>query len=111
MKYSVPVLRSVPARKQGFYLVAFALLIFSTIESIADTTRTVHDIAPGITLSQEITTGVHPLIVHYLRVDLRAKSIHVRSGQALDAVTLNGPHKGREPLHLARGVAMAQFAV
>jgi len=80
--------------------VAVALVSFHQSSSSADTTRTVREIVPGITLSQEITTGDHPLIVHYLRVDLNTKTVHVRSGQAMDAITLSGPSKGREPLHL-----------
>src|SRR5580692_688613 len=100
MRYPVTASRAISYCGRFCWVFAFTLLSFSVNGSFADTTRTLHEIAPGITLSQEITTGDHPLIIHCLHIDLKSKTIHVRSGQALDAITLNGPSKGREPLHL-----------
>jgi len=56
-------------------------------------------LAPGITYTQEIVAGASPQVINILRVDLHAPGVRVRCGQALDAVTLNGPTKGREPVH------------
>jgi hypothetical protein len=66
-------------------------------------------LAPGITYTQEITPGTAPLLVNVLRVDLKAPGVKVRCGQSQDAITLNGPTKGREPLHslAARSGAVA----
>jgi hypothetical protein len=60
---------------------------------------TTQALAPGITLTQEITAGDTPLIVNILRVDLKAPGVKVRCGQARDAITLEGPTRGREPVH------------
>ncbi len=100
MKYTVTTFCAVSFCAPFKRFLAFVVLGCSLSTSHADTTRTIHDLAPGITLSQEITSGDHPLIVNCLRVDLKTKTVHVRSGQALNAITLTGPSKGREPLHL-----------
>src|SRR5262249_38613618 len=63
------------------------------------TTSTTRMLAPGIVYTQEISTGDAPLIVNILRVDLKAPGVRVRCRQAQDAITLNGPTKGREQLH------------
>ena len=56
-------------------------------------------IAPGVLFTQEITTGEQPIVVNCLHVDLTNPTVHVKSGQAQDQITLNGPTKGREQLH------------
>ena len=55
-------------------------------------------VAPGIVYTQEITTGASPLIVNILRIELSAPGVHVRCGQALDAITLRAPTLGRETI-------------
>lgn len=77
---------------------AFGLLLLgcSRTSSQADTTSVVRDIAPGITYTQETTTGAAPLIVHVLRIDRHARGVRVAAGQALDVVSYSGTAQGRE---------------
>lgn len=60
-------------------------------------------VAQGVELIQEVTTGDTPLMVHILRVRLNTPGVRVRTGQAFDSISLQGPGQGREAVHtLAR---------
>ncbi|MCS6777867.1 MAG: phosphodiester glycosidase family protein [Chloroherpetonaceae bacterium] len=60
-------------------------------------------VAQGVELTQEIITGDTPLMVHILRVRLNVPGVRVRTGQAFDSISLQGPGQGREGVHtLAR---------
>lgn len=83
----------------GFLLLLALGLLPFTCAAHSETTTTTLPVANGITLTQEITTGDLPLVINILKVDLKAHGVHLRCGQAQDAITLNGPSKGREPLH------------
>ena len=80
---------------------AFCLMLQFPVQSQAlklkgDLETSIRQIAPGITLQQEITTGASHLVVSILRVDMKRKSVRVESGQANDEISLNGKFEGRE---------------
>ena len=96
-------LRGRPTRLQLAPLLslAFCLMLQSPVQSQAltlkgDRETTIRQIAPGITLQQEITTGASHLVVTILRVDMKRKDVRVESGQANDEISLNGKFEGRE---------------
>ncbi len=64
----------------------------------AQTTVATRRIAAGVTYRQEITIGSSPLVVNILNADLNAPGIKIRTGLALDCISLTGAAKGREPL-------------
>lgn len=109
-KSVVPSIRSQSTvrspRLQTHLIFACWLALCASFARADVVTRT---ISPGITFTQEMTSGEAPRIVNILRVDLKAPGVKVRCGQAQDAVTLNGPAKGRERLHslTARNGALA----
>lgn len=92
------VLLACASRHRIAMLPALCLLYWSLVLPVrADVTT--RPIAPGITLTEEIARGNPPLVIHALRVDLSYPGVRVRCGQAQDAITLNGPTKGREQVH------------
>jgi len=86
-----------PARK-SIPLLCLLLAGFVCPASAASADTITKQVAPGIVYTQEITTGASPLIVNILRIELSAPGVHVRCGQALDAITLRAPTLGRETI-------------
>lgn len=64
----------------------------------ADPTISVKKLAPGISLTQEIDQ-TPPQIINVLRVDLRARGIHIKVGIGKDLI--DGPFGGREEVSRA----------
>lgn len=69
------------------------LLQFHLLEAKADTHR---QVAPGIVFTEKIETGLNPMVVHCLDIDLNRSGIRVRTGQALDRIEIEGKNSGRE---------------
>ncbi len=96
MQYRKPT-SQISARKSA-PLLCLLLAVFIRPASVASADTITKQVAPGIVYTQEITTGAVPLILNILRIDLSAPGVHVRCGQALDAITLRGPTLGRETI-------------
>ncbi len=91
-----------PANIRLFYLSILLVLASLSVCSDAETTRIQREIAPGIRYTQEITTGDAPLLVNILEVDLKARGVQVKVGQARDVISYSGEAQGRETVsHLA----------
>ena len=75
-----------------------AALLWAASLASAQTTISTRKIAEGVIYRQEITVGANPLVVNILNADLNAPGVKIRTGLALDAISLTGATKGREPL-------------
>jgi hypothetical protein len=83
---------------------AFGLLLLGSggPPPATQTSATVHAVAPGITFTQEVSTGAAPLLVYILRVDRHVDGVRLQVGQALDKVSYAGTAQGRETMsHMA----------
>lgn len=86
-----------------------ALAAFSLLSLVSwraplrpDATTTVRQVANGITLTQEISTGAVPLMIYALHVDRHAAGVRIQAAQALDVVSYTGAAQGRETMsHMA----------
>lgn len=81
-------------------LTAFGILLFGSRWSPlhADATTSIREVAPGVTYTQEVTSGTEAMIVHVLRIDRRVKGVRIKAGQALDVVSYGGTAQGRETM-------------
>ena len=73
-------------------------LLWAASFAAAQTTIATRKIAEGVTYRQEITVGANPLVVNILNADLNAPGVKIRTGLALDSISLTGATKGRESL-------------
>ena len=79
-------------------LFLLACLLFAPAFAAAQKETTVRQIGVGITYTQEITRGSSPQRINILRVNLNAPGVKIRTGLALDSISLAGPTLGRETL-------------
>ncbi len=89
----------------SFYVFAtFGLLLFGSWRwpLQTDTTTTVQEIAPGVTLTQTTTLGTAPLMTYVLHIDRHTPGVRIQVRQALDIVSYGGAAQGRETMsHIA----------
>lgn len=85
-------------KKTIFFLSLLCFMLSAASFASAQTTVATRKIAAGVIYRQEITVGANPLVVNILNADLNAPGVKIRTGLALDCVSLTGAAKGREPL-------------